>query len=165
MIKNHLETQIDSAAFKREFGQMIGQVSRAWRYEMNQQLKPFGLNVSTRQVLMQLHRNPDGLMQRDLAHLLGIEGPTLVRLLDQLEKKQWIWRITAPHDKRRKYSVLTPKATEQIHIIEKITKELRNRMMQGLSMEKIDAGLRAMQQIRDNLQQLHPVDATSERSD
>src|SRR3954469_24629413 len=97
----------DPAAVKRELSQMIGEVSRAWRHEMNQRLKPFGLNLSMRQVLMQLHRHPGGLMQRDLACKLGIEGPTLVRLLDQLEKKQWIQRVTAQNDKRCKYSVLT----------------------------------------------------------
>src|SRR3569623_2165777 len=137
MIKDHLENPLDSAAFKREFGRMIGEVSRAWRDEMNRRLKPFGLNVSMRQVLMQLHRNPGGLMQRDLAHLLGIEGPTLVRLLDRLEKKQWIRRIKAPDDKRRKYAVLTAKATAQIQLIETLSSEMRNEMMEGLSLEKI----------------------------
>jgi MarR family transcriptional regulator, transcriptional regulator for hemolysin len=151
MIKN-LASHLDANGHKLELSQMIGEVSRAWRHEMNQRLKPFGLNVSMRQVLMQLHKNPEGLMQRDLARKLGIEGPTLVRLLDQLEKKQWIRRVTASDDKRCKYSMLTPKATEQIQIIEKLSHELRIKMMKGLSREKIEAGLHAMTQIRDNLQ-------------
>lgn len=130
---------------------MIGEISRAWRHEMNQRLKPFGLNLSMRQVLVQLHRNPDGLMQRDLAHKLGIEGPTLVRLLDLLEQKEWTQRISAPDDKRRKYVVLTPKAAEQIEIIEELSGQLRAEMMTGLSDADIEAGLGIMRRIRHNL--------------
>jgi len=139
---------------ERQLSQAIGEVTRLWRHEMNQQLKPFGLNLSMRQVLMQLHRNPGGLIQRDLAHRLGIEGPTLVRLLDSLEQKKWIRRIAAPDDKRRKYAVLTPKAAEQIQIIENLSRKLRNKMMKGLSAGEIDLGLAVLQQIRKNLRSL-----------
>jgi len=148
-----IEKPNDSMRAKRELSQRIGEVSRAWRFEMNRRLKPFGLNLSMRQVLMQLHRNPGGLMQRDLACKLGIEGPTLVRLLDQLEKKQWIQRVTAQNDKRCKYSVLTARAAEQIQLIEKISNEMRLKMMNGLSIGEVEAGLHAMTQIRNNLQE------------
>ena len=118
---------------------------------MNARLKPFGLNLSMRQVLMQLQCAPDGLMQRDLARELDIEGPTLVRLLDQLEKKEWIQRIPSSEDKRCKYSVLTNKATKQIQIIEKITLELRQKMMQDLPVSDIEATLLSMRIIKNNL--------------
>ncbi|HEV2609304.1 MAG TPA: MarR family transcriptional regulator [Noviherbaspirillum sp.] len=136
---------------QRELGQTIGEISRAWRYEINMRLKPYGLNQSMQQVLVQLHRHPDGLMQRDLARKLGIEGPTLVRLLDLLEQKELIARIPSPDDKRRKYSVLTTKAAEQIRIIEKISGELRTVMLEGLSSAEIDSGLQLVRRMRNNL--------------
>ncbi|WP_334187335.1 MarR family transcriptional regulator [Noviherbaspirillum sp.] len=136
---------------QRELGQTIGEISRTWRYEMNTRLKPYGLNQSMQQVLVQLHRHPDGLMQRDLARKLGIEGPTLVRLLDVLEQKELIARIPSPDDKRRKYSVLTTKAAEQIRIIEKISGELRSVMLEGLSSAEIDSGLQLVRRMRNNL--------------
>jgi MarR family transcriptional regulator, transcriptional regulator for hemolysin len=108
----------DSTGLQRELGQTIGDVSRAWRYEMNLLLKPFGLNLSMRQVLVQLHRHPEGLMQKELARKLGIEEPTLARLLDQLEKKEWVKRIPCSDDRRCKHSKLTSKAAKQIQIIE-----------------------------------------------
>ncbi|MFD2273234.1 hypothetical protein ACFS07_24990 [Undibacterium arcticum] len=49
---------------QRELSRMIGEVSRGWRQQMNLRLKPFGLNLSMRQVLLQLHRNPGGLQQK-----------------------------------------------------------------------------------------------------
>src|SRR3569833_678944 len=88
---------------KHKISQAIGEVSRLWREEMNQALKPFGLNLSMRQVLMQLHRHPAGMPPGELARRLSIEHPTLVRLLDQLESWKWIARVQAQEDKRRKY--------------------------------------------------------------
>jgi MarR family transcriptional regulator, transcriptional regulator for hemolysin len=140
-----------NAELQHQLGQTIGDVSRAWRDEMNLRLKPFGLNLSMRQVLVQLHRHRDGLMQRDLARKLSIEGSTLARLLDQLEQKEWIQRVTPESDKRRKYSVLTAKATEQIRIIEKLSHELRSVMMQGLAPEEMEIGLQVMRHIRAKL--------------
>lgn len=136
---------------QNQLGQTIGDVSRAWRYEMNQRLKPFGLSLSTRQVLVQLYRNPGGLMQNELARKLGVEGPTLVRLLDLLEKKEWIRRMIAPSDKRRKLVELTEKANEQIAIIERLSESVRLMMMKGIPDDEVLAGLSVMQRIRDNL--------------
>lgn len=141
----------DLSDYQLELGQTIGDISRAWRYQMNKRLKPFGLNLSTRQVLIQLQRHPEGLIQRELARKIGIESPTLVRLLDILEEKEWIQRTVAADDKRRKYAVLTPKANEQLQIIEKLSKELRAEMMQGLSIAEIESGTHIMQHMKHNL--------------
>jgi MarR family transcriptional regulator, transcriptional regulator for hemolysin len=141
----------DPTELQRELGQTIGDVSRAWRYEMNLRLKPFGLNLSMRQVLVQLHRHPKGLVQKELARKLGIEEPTLARLLDQLEKKEWVKRFPCEDDRRCKYSKLTPKAAKQIQIIEKLSSQLREEMMQGLEQAEMEAGLQALQRIRAKL--------------
>jgi MarR family transcriptional regulator, transcriptional regulator for hemolysin len=151
MTSSKSRPKITDPSLQRELGLTIGEISRAWRFQMNRRLKPFGLNLSTRQVLLQLHRNPEGLMQNELARRLGIEGPTLVRLLDHLERKAWIKRLTAEHDKRRKYAVLTPMADSQIRIIEELSAELRATMMHGLNEAELAACLKTMQAIRDRL--------------
>ena len=137
-MRKDLENLPDREMLPRLLARVIGEVSRAWRYEMNRALRPLGLNLSMRLVLVQLQRNPGGLMQADLARMLGIEGPTLVRLLDKLEQKGWIARITDADDRRRKYTVLTPEAAGQVRIIEELSDTLREKMMAGLSTEQLD---------------------------
>lgn len=144
----------DPIELQRQLGQSIGDVSRAWRYEMNLRLKPFGLNLSLRQVLVQLHRHPEGLVQKELARKLGIEEPTLARLLDRLEKKEWIKRTTFAEDKRCKLAKLTRKAAKQIEIIEMLSRQLRKEMMLGLDEAEMEAGLQVLQRMRDNLHAL-----------
>ena len=138
-------------ARRRELGLTIGEVSRAWRYEINERLRPFGLNQSMQQVLMQLHRSPHGMMQRELARRLGIEDPTLVRLLDLLEREGWVKRLASGDDKRRKVCVLTEQAQGQIAVIEQVMRELRGVMMKGMSAAEVELALDIMQRMRDNL--------------
>jgi MarR family transcriptional regulator for hemolysin len=151
-LQKHPRQSGDQKEIQRELSRMIGEVSRGWRQRMNVRLKPFGLNLSMRQVLLQLHRNAGSLQQKELAHRLGIEGPTLVRLLDQLERNEWIQRLTAPRDKRRKHVVLTAKATEQIRIIEQLSYALSAEMTADLNEIEIAACLATMTTIRNNLQ-------------
>lgn len=143
--------QLELSDYQRELGQAIGEISRIWRYQMNNRLKPFGLNLSTRQVLIELSRHPAGLMQRELAGKLGIEDSTLVRLLDLLEEKEWIRRVPSSDDKRRKYAMLTPKASHQIKIIEKLSKEMRAQMMHGMSIAETQSTALLMHRMKNNL--------------
>lgn len=151
-MRKDLENLPDQEMLPKLLGRVIGEASRAWRYEMNRALRPLGLNLSMRLVLLQLQRNPDGLMQADLARNLGIEGPTLVRLLDKLEQKGWIARIASAEDRRRKTTVLTPEAAGPVKIIEQLSDTLREKMMAGLSLEQMDQCAQIMTRIRNNLQ-------------
>ncbi len=130
---------------------LIGEVAREWRFQMNQALKPLGLSLSTRQVLVQLHRNPPSLAQSELARRLGIEGPTLVPLLDRLEKKGWLRRETDASDSRRKRVSLTARGQAQIPALEELTLRLRQRMMQGMQLEEVELAAELLQKIRDNI--------------
>jgi MarR family transcriptional regulator for hemolysin len=151
-MRKDLENLPDSEMLPKLLGRVIGEVSRAWRHEMNRALRPLGLNLSMRLVLLQLQRNPDGLMQADLARSLGIEGPTLVRLLDKLEQKGWIARISSAEDRRRKFTVLTPEAAGHVRIIEQLSDTLREKMMGGLNTGEIAQCAQIMTRMRNNLQ-------------
>jgi MarR family transcriptional regulator, transcriptional regulator for hemolysin len=150
-MRKDLENLPDIEMYPKLLARAIGEVARTWRYEMNRALRPLGLNLSMRQVLVQLQRNPGGLMQAELARSLGIEGPTLVRLLDRLEEKGWIARITSMDDRRRKYTVLTSSAADKVRAIEQLSDTLRTRMMSGLTTEQLDQCAQIMMHIRNNL--------------
>jgi MarR family transcriptional regulator for hemolysin len=150
-MRKDLENLPDIEMHPKLLARVIGEVARTWRHEMNRALRPLGLNLSMRQVLVQLQRNPGGLMQAELARSLGIEGPTLVRLLDRLEEKGWVARITSIDDKRRKYTVLTASAADQVRVIEQLSDTLRTRMMSGLTTEQLDQCAQVMTKIRNNL--------------
>lgn len=131
--------------------QLIGEVAREWRFQMNRTLKPLGLSLSTRGVLMQLHRRGGKLGQGDLARRLGIESPTLVPLLDGLERKQWIRRESDPDDARRKTVVLTPRGAKHIAALEALSVELRHTMMKDMQQDDIETLALLLSRVRDNM--------------
>ncbi|MFO6378457.1 MarR family transcriptional regulator, partial [Pseudomonas aeruginosa] len=70
--------------------------------------------------------------QRELAQSVGVEGPTLARLLDGLESQGLVRRLAVAEDRRAKHIVLTPKADVLIADIEAIAASVRNDVLTGI---------------------------------
>jgi MarR family transcriptional regulator for hemolysin len=90
-----------------DFGRALYRVAQAWRREVDQRVSSFGLTDATWRPLLHLGRLGDGVRQTDLARALGMEGPSLVRLLDVLEKSDLIKRVEDADDRRSKLLYMT----------------------------------------------------------
>lgn len=119
------------------FGLMLGELSRLWRTKLNQRLKPLGLSQAKWMVIMHLARSRSGLVQRELAERLGIEGPSLVRLLDRMAAGGWVERRESAEDRRCKTVHLTDKARAMARRIETITRKLREELLADLSQDDL----------------------------
>ena len=79
-----------SANYK-EFGELFLAIARMWRLRLDARLRedarlaPFNLSLAKWRVLLRLQRSAEGLSQRQLAELVGVEGATMVGLIDRLE--------------------------------------------------------------------------------
>jgi len=85
-----------------EFGRQVYRLSTAWRREIDQRVRAFGLTDATWRPLLYLGRMGDGVRQTDLAAALTIEHPSLVRLIDALEREGLVERLEDPDDRRSK---------------------------------------------------------------
>lgn len=101
-------TTIIDAADATEFGYQLAFVARRWRRELDEALSGFGLTDASWRPLVHLGRLGEGARQNDLARSLGIEGPSLVRLLDRLAAAGFLERREDPSDRRAKTLHLTP---------------------------------------------------------
>lgn len=99
-------------------GALLGETGRAWRYRLDQRLKPLGLSQAKWITLLKLSCAADGMTQTELAERLGVEGPTLARLLDRMAADDWIERRESDADRRSKTVHLRPKACG---LLERIT--------------------------------------------
>jgi MarR family transcriptional regulator for hemolysin len=75
--------------------------------------------------------------QVDVARRLRIEGPTLTRMLDSLERDGLVERMPDPNDRRTKLLQITPQGEEVLEKIFEITDVLRARLLAGVSSEMI----------------------------
>ncbi len=77
---------------EHRFGMQLAQMSRGWRAELDRRLAGLGLSQARWLVLLHLARFSEAPTQRELAQSVGVEGPTLARLLDSLETQGLVQR-------------------------------------------------------------------------
>jgi MarR family transcriptional regulator for hemolysin len=118
---------------RERLGPLINDLSRVWRTRVDQRLKPLGLSQVQWRVLLLLARMDRPLVQRELAERIGIEDPTLVKLLDRMARSGWVERRPSDRDKRCKTVHLTPKARGVVQKIRKVTSGFRKQLFQAVS--------------------------------
>ena len=116
---------------------------------MDRRLKPLGLSEAKWRTMLHLARGPAKMNQRELADRLGIEAPTLARLLDRMAADGWIERRADTDDRRAKYICLLPKASSVIRQIDRAMREMRAEVMNGLPAKDISASLRVLKVMRE----------------
>ena len=78
------------------------------------------------------------LNQKDLERILDISNPTVTGILNRLEAKDLIRRVTCKHDARIRYIEVTKKAIELDKEIRKTFKEAEEQLVSSLTPEEID---------------------------
>ena len=137
---------------KHYFGTQLAQASRAWRAELDRRLSHLGLSQARWLVLLHLARNSGIPTQRELAQSVGVECPTLARLLDGLESQGLVRRQAVAEDRRAKRICLTPKADVLIADIENIAASVRNDVLAGIDESDIATCQKILSRILSNLE-------------
>jgi MarR family transcriptional regulator for hemolysin len=119
------------------FAMQLAQLSRSWRAELDRRLVGLGLSQARWLVLLHLSRFEELPTQRELAQSVGVEGPTLARLLDSLEAQGLVTRQAVPEDRRAKKISLSPPAQPLIEKIEAISTQLRKELFAGIDEEEL----------------------------
>lgn len=134
---------MDRDAERTTFVNDLSAVSRKLRTLFDARARDMGLTLPRARLLMQLAAQ-DGPIQSDLAAILDIEQPTLVRLLDGLERKGLVERRPVEGDRRARRIVLTPAAREQAQDILRFAMELRAVVLQGADRQDVAAASRVI---------------------
>lgn len=90
-----------------EFGLLVARLSRRLRQAVDAEMRLIGLTEATWRPLIYLRALGDGVRQKELATAMSIEGPSLVRLLDSLERRGFIERREDESDRRARGIHLT----------------------------------------------------------
>ncbi|OBS09535.1 MarR family winged helix-turn-helix transcriptional regulator [Acidihalobacter prosperus] len=137
-----------------QFGGQLSETARVWRNKLDQRLRPLGLSQAKWMAILYLSKQGDGLMQRELANLLGIEGASLVGLLDRMAHDGWIERREHPEDRRCKSVHLTEQAHAVSREIKAVAGALRRELLDGLSPDEIQCCTRVLAHIKQRANQI-----------
>ena len=128
----------------------LAAVNRKLRALVDERARGMGLTLARARLLMELARE-DGLIQSDLAGLLEIEQPTLVRLLDGLARNGMIERRAVAGDRRARQVFLTPMARAQDEDILAFLAELRADILLGIAPQELEMALDVLRRTSRNI--------------
>jgi len=137
---------------QHRFAMQLAQLSRAWRAELDRRLVGLGLSQARWLVLLHLARFDTPPTQRELSQSVGVEGPTLARLLDGLEAQGLVSRQAVAEDRRAKQITLSAKAQPLIEQIEAISTQLRQELFAGIDPVDLQHCQRVQERILANLE-------------
>src|ERR1700753_616075 len=116
-----------------ELGLLITRLGRLWRREADLALAAHGLSQATAHPLRVLSGRGKFLRQGALADELGIEGPSLVRLIDLLQAEGLVERREDPTDRRAKTLYVTALGEAKVSEINRVLTRVRADLMRGIS--------------------------------
>lgn len=131
------------------FAVSLGDVARLWRGQIDRRLRPSGLSFMQWLTLSQLSRAGAGVVQKDLAALVFIEGPTMVGILDRLVRFGLVERRVSLQDRRANTVHLTMSGHDKLDEVEGELRALREEMLAGLSGADLESGIRVLNHIAE----------------
>lgn len=130
---------------------MLLETAMTWRNQLDKRLKPLGLSQAKWRVLFHLSiAEEHPLTQTALAQRLGIECPTLVGLLDRLEKDGWINRRDDSADRRTKAVHLTSKAQTTLKQIHSTADTLCHELLDNIPENELSTCMKVLTQIKNH---------------
>ncbi|MEZ0171549.1 MarR family winged helix-turn-helix transcriptional regulator [Microvirga sp. TS319] len=136
---------------KTTFSEELWKVSRKMRTLFDARVRAEGLTLPRARTLMFLGKK-DCMTQTELADALEIEGPTLVPLLDGLEKQGLIERQPVDGDRRAKQIALTPTGQEQAAHVNGLVRDFRCDILKDVSDADLKAAIRVFHAMSRNIE-------------
>ncbi|WP_075183553.1 MarR family winged helix-turn-helix transcriptional regulator [Pantoea sp. 1.19] len=90
------------------FSHLLHLTAHAWRQAIARRLKETGLGMSSWLAVSTLAASDAPLTQKALAERLGLEGPSVVSLVNRLVSQGWLQRVQPAEDRRKRLLVVTP---------------------------------------------------------
>jgi MarR family transcriptional regulator for hemolysin len=139
---------------KDQFPFAVARVTRRWRKLLDERLKELGVTQARWTTMVYLQRGGEGLTQRELAHLMAIENPTLVRLLDSLEEQELVERRPCQQDRRARRLHLTKGGEVFMKDLNARAERLRDEMLEGVDDDQLAVAMTVFNRIMQNGERL-----------
>ncbi len=132
-------------------GYLLVGVCRAHRNRAAEALARVGLYVGQEWILLRL-REQEGMPQSELAEVCSVEGPTMSKALQRMERAGLVERREDPADARVSRVYLTEQGRTVTGSVDELWADLERRTVAGLSLEERVLLRRLLLQLERNLE-------------
>jgi MarR family transcriptional regulator for hemolysin len=136
--------------FQQSVGHWLMLAAKDYERAVNAAIVPSGITWRQAQVLGWLAFEEE-LTQADLAERLSIEAPTLVGILDRMERNGWICRHDCPTDRRKKIIRATPEAEPEWEKVLACAQTVRALATRGFTDAERQTLIELLARVRQNI--------------
>ena len=151
--QRHFITDTKSQTYFRATRSLVS-AARRWRKVANERVKAVGQTMARWETLFLVGFSGEDLTQGELARLISVEGPTMVRMLDVLARDGLIERRQGDTDRRVTTNRITPKGTQVIGDVMDVINTLRVEVLEDIDPEKLDTCVDVLTQIIRKLDEM-----------
>lgn len=134
-------------------GKEVNLAARAMRAVLDSRLMHANTNFATWSVLLVLDREGP-VIQRELAGLLEVEGPTLVRRLDRLEAAGLVARSGTPGDRRATRIALTAQGKAMFKRVRSSVGETESELVADLDPADVETTVKVLRHLIDKCRRI-----------
>ena len=146
--------------FENSMGFVVNTTAKAFQRSFDIELrKNAGVSLSQWRVVGALVMQP-GLTQKEIADKMGIEGATLVPVIDKMEKEGLLKRKPDSDDRRVNRIYLTQKADSLWEVMIECALRIRKSSLKNISESDIQTTLDTLRKISKNLVIFSDLDKT-----
>jgi MarR family transcriptional regulator for hemolysin len=138
----------ENAYLLRDLTRDLLQAGRLWRKIAREAASTHGVSEAASAPLIWIERLGDNVRQNALADAVGIEGASLVRLIDELQASGLVTRLPDPADRRANVVSLTPRGRDLVKEVNDDLVALRARVFADLPDKDLEAALRVFAAIQ-----------------
>ncbi len=121
-----------------------------WRNKLGNLAKEYSLTRLERRILVFIGRH-SSIRQADLANLMDLEPQSLTRVLESMEKKNWLIKQDDLKDKRAKSLSLTELGHNKLQHALEISETIRPKILKDISQEEKLILVKILNSMKENL--------------
>jgi len=122
---------------EERFADALHSTARAWRQAVDRRLKSLGLSQASWMTIAVAAKARAPLSQSELADKLGVEGATMVAMVDRLVKAGLVVRQASKTDRRVKRVVLTDAGSRLFDTVRAVAVDVRRELLADIDAKKL----------------------------
>ena len=130
-------------------GGMMRELVRVIKKRAVEQLDEM-LTMEQAHLLLAISFSKEDVIQQDIACTLGKDKSGILRVIDLIEAKDLIKRVSDTTDRRKKYLMITKKGERVVEQYLQIDRELSIELMNGISEEDMNVFFKVVNAIKSN---------------
>jgi len=139
--------------YQSSIGFIINRIGKSLIYVIDQELKKkFGITLGQWKVLIILANSDFGLTQKEIADKLVLEGPTLIPIIDKLEKDGLVVRKNDLKDRRINRVYLTDRTNDLLNDTIQCVSQIKQSCIAGITENEVLITKNTLEKMWQNLQ-------------